>query len=203
MPRFTEAPRARCYAAHPIEVAAMKTPVVPVVVATLLSAALFAVALRAQTAAPRPALPPPGMNDPGVQASPPPASSVVPPASSVVPPANAPKPDLHPLTLPAMKSGDSRMGRPADEPEVQIRQQGDNTVQEYSRNGRVYMVVVTPRHGLQQTYMVDPQGRWVDERGQRRATPALYKVLEWGKSPPASRPAEEAGAAAPASSSSR
>ena len=175
----------------------MKTLVVPVVVATLLSAALFVAALHAQTAVPSPALPPPGLNDPGVQAS-------APPASSVAPPAAAPKPDLHPLTLPAMKSGDSRMGRPADEPEVQIRQQGDNTVQEYSRNGRVYMVVVTPRHGPQQTYMVDPQGRWVDERGQRRATPTLYKVLEWGKSPPASRPSgEESGAAAPASSSSR
>jgi hypothetical protein len=193
MPRFTEAPGTRCYAAHPIEVAAMKTPVVPVVVATLLSAALFAPALRAQTAVPSPALPPPGLNDPGVQASPPPASSVA--------PANAPKPDLRPLTLPAMKSGDSRMGRPADEPEVQIRQQGDNTVQEYSRNGRVYMVVVTPKHGLQQTYMVDPQGRWVDERGQRRATPTLYKVLEWGKSRPPAEPSESAGE--PASSSSR
>src|SRR3546814_12782342 len=83
------------------------------------------------------------MNDPGVQANPPPAASVASPAST-------PKPDLRPLTLPAMKSGDSRMGRPAEEPEVQIRQQGDNTVQEDSRNGRVYMVVVMPKHGLQQ-----------------------------------------------------
>jgi len=171
----------------------MKIPAVPVVVATLLSTALFAAALHAQTAAPSPALPPPGMNDPGVQASPSPASSVTPAAS-------ASKPDLRPLTLPAMKSGDSRMGRPADEPEVRIRQQGENTVQEYSRNGRVYMVVVTPKHGLQQTYMVDPQGRLVDERGQRRALPALYKVLEWGKSRP---PAEPSDAGAPASSSSR
>jgi len=173
----------------------MKIPAVPVVVATLLSAAVFAASLNAQTAAPSPALPPPGLDDPGVQAGPPPA------ASSAAP-ADAPKPDLRPLTLPAMKSGDSRMGRPADEPEVSIRQQGDNTVQEYSRNGRVYMVVVTPRHGPQQTYMVDPQGQWVDERGQRRATPTLYKVLEWGKSPPATRP-DEGAVAAPASSSSR
>jgi hypothetical protein len=194
MSRFTEAPRVRCYAALPIEVAAMKIPAVPVVVATLLSTALFAAAVHAQTAAPGPALPPPGMNDPGVQANPPPATSAAPPAS-------APKPDLRPLTLPAMKSGDSRMGRPADEPEVQIRQQGENTVQEYSRNGRVYMVVVTPRHGLQQTYMVDPQGRLVDEHGQRRATPALYKVLEWGKSRPPAESSDDTGA--PASSSRR
>lgn len=174
----------------------MKIPAVPVVVATLLSTAMFAAALHAQTAASSPALPPPGLNDPGVQASPPPAASVAPPAS-------ASKPDLHPLTLPAMKSGDSRMGRPVGEPEVQIRQQGDNTVQEYSRNGRVYMVVVTPRHGPQQTYMVDPQGRWVDERGQRRATPTLYKVLEWGKSRPPAESSDDTGAGAPASSSSR
>ncbi|CAM5321795.1 DUF2782 domain-containing protein [Rhodanobacter lindaniclasticus] len=86
---------------------------------------------------------------------------------------------------------------------MQIRQQGDNTVQEYSRNGRVYMVVVTPKHGLQQTYMVDPQGRLVDEHGQRRAMPTLYKVLEWGKSPPPAEPSGDSGAAAPASSSSR
>ncbi|CAM5323056.1 DUF2782 domain-containing protein [Rhodanobacter lindaniclasticus] len=173
----------------------MKIAVV-LVASTFLSTAMFAATVRAQTTSPSPALPPPGMNDPGVQASPP-------PAASVAPPADAPKPDLRPLTLPAMKSGDSRMGRPADEPEVQIRQQGDNTVQEYSRNGRVYMVVVTPKHGLQQTYMVDPQGRLVDEHGQRRAMPTLYKVLEWGKSPPPAEPSGDSGAAAPASSSSR
>jgi hypothetical protein len=68
---------------------------------------------------------------------------------------------------------------------VQIRQQGDNTVQEYSRNGRVYMVVVTPRGGVAQTYMVDPEGRLVDEHGQKPARPVMYKVLEWGKSRPA------------------
>ena len=53
------------------------------------------------------------------------------------------------------------------QPEVQVRQKGDNTVQEYSRNGRVYMVVVTPKNGMQQTYMVDPEGRLVDEHGQK------------------------------------
>ena len=171
----------------------MKTFAVPVVVATLLSAAMCASVARAQTSAPSPALPPPGLNDPGVSAAP--------TAASTVAPANATQPDLHPLTLPAMKSGDSRMGRPESEPEVEIRRQGDDTVQEYSRNGRVYMVVVTPKHGLQQTYMVDPQGRLVDEHGQRRATPALYKVLEWGKSPPATDSSDDSDA--PASSSSR
>ena len=169
----------------------MKTTLL--VAAGALCAAMLAAGVHAQSYPAVQVPPPPGMNDPGVHAT-------APPASSVAPPAATPTPDLQPLTLPAMKSGDSRMGRPA-EPEVQIRQQGENTVQEYSRNGRVYMVVVTPKHGLQQTYMVDPQGRLVDEHGQRRALPAQYKVLEWGKSkPPAAEPDSDE-TAAPASSS--
>ncbi len=172
----------------------MKTASLLVAV-TIASTAMFASAAHAQTYVPGQAPPPPGMNDPGVQAT-------VPPASSVAPPAATPPPDLHPLTLPAMKSGDSRMGRPAAEPEVHIRRQGEDTVQEYSRNGRVYMVVVTPKRGLQQTYMVDPQGRLVDEHGQRRASPALYKVLEWGKSKPAAVESDSNEPTAPATSSS-
>jgi hypothetical protein len=177
---------------RPTEVVIMKTTLF--VATSALCAALLAAGLHAQTYSAGPPPPPPGMNDPGVQAS-------APPASSVAPPAATPKPDLQPLTLPAMKSGDSRMGRPAAEPEVQIRQQGENTVQEYSRNGRVYMVIVTPKNGLQQTYLVDPQGRLVDEHGQRRALPAQYKVLEWGKSKPAASESDDTEA--PASSSSR
>ena len=159
--------------------------------ASVLFAATLMPAVQAQDYRANEVPPPPGMNDPGVQATAPPATR-----SAAPTPAATAKPNLQPLTLPAMKSGDSRMGRPDSEPTVKIRQQGENTVQEYSRNGRVYMVVVSPKHGLQQTYMVDPQGRLVDEHGQRRASPALYKVLEWGKSRP---PATEA----PASSSSR
>ncbi|HEV7123803.1 MAG TPA: DUF2782 domain-containing protein [Rhodanobacter sp.] len=165
------------------------------VAAGALCGALLAPGSQAQTYPAAPPPPPPGMNDPGVQV-------IAPPASSVAPPAATPQPDLRPLTLPSMKSGDSRMGRPS-EPEVRIRQQGENTVQEFSRNGRVYMVVVTPKNGLQQTYLVDPQGRMVDEHGQRRALPAQYKVLEWGKSKPAAAESDNTGTEAPASSSSR
>ncbi len=173
----------------------MKTAVL-LVSASMLSAAMLVSGVHAQAYSAGKVPPPPGMNDPGVHAT-------APPASSVAPPATASQPDLRPLTLPAMKSGDSRMGRPSPEPTVEIRQQGENTVQEYSRNGRVYMVVVTPKHGLQQTYMVDPQGRLVDEHGQRRATPTLYKVLEWGKSKPPAAESDAAESAAPAPSSSR
>lgn len=173
----------------------MKTTML-LVAASALFAAMLVPAAHAQAYPSSKVPPPPGMNDPGVQAT-------APAASSAASPAATPKPDLQPLTLPAMKSGDSRMGRPDSEPTVQIRQQGENTVQEYSRNGRVYMVVVTPRHGLQQTYMVDPQGRLVDEHGQRRATPALYKVLEWGAPKPPAAESDDDDSSAPAPSSSR
>jgi hypothetical protein len=43
--------------------------------------------------------------------------------------------------------------------------------------------------------MVDPQGRLVDEHGQKPVGPVMYKVLEWGKAKP---PAEGSGEAAPA-----
>lgn len=70
-------------------------------------------------------------------------------------------------------------------PNVTIHQRGDDSVQEYWRGGQVYMVVVTPKNGVPYTYMLDPQGRWVDEHGQKPVRPVMYKILEWGKSKPA------------------
>ncbi len=123
--------------------------------------------------------PPPGMNDPGVKPSSPATQQQTPPTTTERPL------QLAPLALPSMKDGDSRMGRPADAvPDVSVRQEGNNSVQEYSRNGRVYMVVVTPKNGIPQTYRVDPQGRMVVEHGTRPINPVMYKVLEWGKAPP-------------------
>lgn len=137
--------------------------------------------------------PPPGINDPGVNdprvndprvtpatpADPKPATRSTPPKASDGPLR------MTPQALPAMKDGDGRLGRPKDSvPDVSVRQRGDNSIQEYRRNGRVYMVVVTPKNGITQTYMVDPQGRLVDEHGQKPVRPVMYKVLEWGKAPP-------------------
>lgn len=66
-----------------------------------------------------------------------------------------------------------------------MHQQGDNTVEEFKQNGRVYMVVVRPKHGVPQTYMVDPQGRFHAQNGAPPVQPVMYKILEWGKSKPA------------------
>jgi len=160
----------------------MKTAALLAIASVLLASSLFASNVSAQSfSASVP--PPPGMNDPGVKAV---APAATPAASSS---RNTATPNGNPMTreppaLPAMQ--DARTGsKDASLPQIRVRQEGDNTIQEYSHSGQVYMVVITPKNGLQQTYMVDPQGRLVDEHGQKRVGPAMYKVLEWGKSKPA------------------
>jgi len=138
------------------------------IAALLVASALCAPAAFAQSAPPANAPPPPGMNDPGVQAT----------APAKRTPGHAPP------RLPAMHE-DARDARGAPPSEVTVHQQGENTVQEYRRSGQLYMVVVTPKNGVPQTYTVDPQGRLVDEHGQKPTRPVMYKVLEWGKSKPA------------------
>ena len=147
--------------------------------ALVLVPALLAAPAFAQTTPPPVNVPPPpGMNDPGVKAT------VPPPAQK---PAATPAPGS--TSLLPRKPAPIRSGEPM--PEVSVHQQGENVVQEYRRNGQLYMVVVTPPNGIAQTYMVDPSGRLVDEHGQKPTRPVMYKVLEWGKSKPA--PASSTG----------
>ena len=149
----------------PTEVAAMKTAVLLVAASAMLVSSLLVPAAYAQSSGASNVPPPPGIHDPGVKA--------------VAPP------DLKPRTLPAPSARGVAADRDPSLPEVRVRQKGDDSIQEYSRNGRDYMVVVTPKNGIPQTYMVDPEGRLVDEHGQKPVRPVMYKVLEWGKSKPA------------------
>ena len=80
-------------------------------------------------------------------------------------------------------------------PDVQVRREGDQTIQEYRQSGRLYMVVVTPKNGVPQTYMVDNQGKLRDQAGQPPVRPVMYKIMEWGKSPP---PQKDTSAGKPA-----
>lgn len=48
-------------------------------------------------------------------------------------------------------------GDPAPEPQVTTRKEGDNTIQEYRLRGRLYMVRVTPAHGIAYV-MIDQKG---------------------------------------------
>ena len=149
--------------------------------AFVLVPALLAAPAFAQSRSPANVPPPPGMNDPGVKATPQAAPAQAPAAASA--------PAQEGSSLQPRKPEPIRSGEPM--PEVSVHQQGENTVQEYRRNGQLYMVVVTPPSGIAQTYMVDPSGRLVDEHGQKPARPVMYKILEWGKSKPA--PASTSG----------
>ncbi|MEO5810617.1 MAG: DUF2782 domain-containing protein [Rhodanobacter sp.] len=157
----------------------MKTAALLAAAAALLASTLLASSTFAQ-APPGTPLPPPGINDPGTQAMAPAR------AASVARVATAPK-SAQSTALPAMHEAsmapDARNEPP---PEVSVYQRGTDNVQEYARNGQVYMVVITSKAGIVQTYMVDPQGRMMDEHGQKPVRPVMYKVLEWGKSKPAS-----------------
>ena len=160
----------------------MKTAALLATASVLLASSLFASNVSAQSFSSS-VPPPPGMNDPGVKAVAPPATPAA-SSSRTTATQNGNPMTREPPALPEMQ--DPRSGsRDASLPQIKVRQEGDNTIQEYSHSGQVYMVVVTPKNGIQQTYMVDPQGRLVDEHGQKPVGPAMYKVLEWGKSKPA------------------
>ncbi len=142
--------------------------------AALLAAAslLLATGALAQSSPPANGPPPPGLNDPGVKAS---TSDA---ASHAAAPQDAP--------LPAHAPDAARHAKHMSLPQVSQHQEGQNEVQEYRRSGLLYMVVVTPPNGIPQTYMVDPDGTRHMQPGQPPVTPVMYKVLEWGKSKPAS-----------------
>ncbi|BBJ00574.1 hypothetical protein FGKAn22_22660 [Ferrigenium kumadai] len=46
---------------------------------------------------------------------------------------------------------------PADEPEVTITTEKEQTVEEYRANGKLYMIKVTPKHGVPY-YLIDDRG---------------------------------------------
>jgi len=168
----------------------------PVVLLAVLGVAVASNA-RAQSSASQfpPAPPPPGMNDPGVKAvAPPPA-----PAAPVAAPASKSKAKAAQdnvsadtaatLSQPATSTPATSDAQPRDAngnapPQVRVHTEGDQTIQEFSRSGQVYMVVVTPKGGIPQTYMVDQKGAWTNQAGEP-VKPVMYKVIEWGKSRPA------------------
>ena len=69
------------------------------------------------------------------------------------------------------------------EPTVTIREEEDRMIEEYSRNGRVYMVKVTPRGG-KPYYYIDTDGDGTLEldpaqRALNPVQPVYWKVKEW------------------------
>lgn len=149
----------------------------PVALLVVLGVAVASNAMAQSASQFPPAPPPPGMNDPGVKAvAPAPAPAPVPAKKSAQPSADT----AATLGQPA-SSSQPRDARGDAPPTVKVHTEGDQTIQEYSRSGQVYMVVVTPKGGIPQTYMIDQKGAWTNGVGQP-VKPVMYKVMEWGNS---------------------
>lgn len=71
--------------------------------------------------------------------------------------AQKPVPDnLEPLPPPAVSHAAQEEG-PDDEPEVTITKESEQTVEEYRVGGKLYMIKITPKHGVPY-YLIDEQG---------------------------------------------
>ncbi len=160
---------------------------IPLAAAALLFAAQGSAQDASQQAPPTAASfksppPPPGMNDPGVDArAAPPAAQ----AAQKMPTGKMPA-EPNPTQLPGKPiplPGQPGETRAQSAPDVRVRQQGDNTVQEYRQGGRLTRVVITPKNGVPQTYMVNADGKLNGENGAPPVQPVMYKVLEFGKPP--------------------
>ena len=125
-----------------------------------------------------PAPPPPGMNDPGVKAVAPPPAPTPAPANKATQNSADTSATLSQSSTSSAQPRDARGEAP---PSVTVRTEGDQTVQEYRRSGQLYMVVVTPKGGIPQTYLVDQKGAWTNQAGEP-VKPVMYKVMEWGNS---------------------
>lgn len=70
---------------------------------------------------------------------------------------------------------------PTMEPQVTIQRRGTETVEEYRLNGRLYMVKVTPAHGVPY-YLIDDVGRGDFVRRDSfdtRTRPPMWVIHQW------------------------
>lgn len=64
--------------------------------------------------------------------------------------------------------------------DVTVRREGPNVIEEYRREGAIYMVVVTPENGVRYTYLdTDGDGRLEGDPEEGRTRPVYYTLYEW------------------------
>lgn len=96
-------------------------------------------------------------------------------------------PDAGEKVLPSQRAADAdaplpEKVRPRDEaaPDVTIRQDENVTIEEYRREGAIYMVRVTPKNGLAYEYIdTDGDGRLEGDPREGPMQPIYYTVYEW------------------------
>lgn len=160
-------------------------------------ALVLALPAAAQTAtdpkfAPLP--PPPGLNDPGVKPGEADRSGQKPVDRPMTydeaqdgksTPATSDAQGVRsPVDLPTMQDRGAVDARGQQAPQVTVRNQDNgDRVEEYRTGGKLFMVVVTPKNGVPQTYMADPDGKLHNDPKNGPVNPVYYKVYEWGAAP--------------------
>lgn len=162
---------------------------IAVLLAVLLAAGLV-LAANAGAAEKKPpkaeAPPPPGLNDPGVstpaagqkdaEAG---AEAAPVPQADQDPLAPLPKPDSRLVRDKASRDAAANTERAAAS-EVTTRKQGDDTVEEYRQNGRVWMIKIKQPRGITQTfYDNDGSGRLTRDPHEGPVSPVYFTLYEW------------------------
>ncbi|MBS0571280.1 MAG: DUF2782 domain-containing protein [Proteobacteria bacterium] len=116
---------------------------------------------------------PPGMNDPGVKPAPPPASA---PAAAAQPRATGDEPALPPNVQAAAEA--------AELPVVTVRQNGNETIEEYRKKGKLLFVRVLEKQGPTRFYVdnpaVIPPNLMQQLSGPSGVVqPVYYKLADW------------------------
>jgi hypothetical protein len=96
-------------------------------------------------------------------------------------------PEADEKVLPGQRAADAdaplpEKVRPRDEapPDVTIRQDDNVTIEEYRREGAIYMVRVTPKNGVAYEYLdTDGDGRLEGDPREGPMQPVYYTVYEW------------------------
>lgn len=129
--------------------------------------------------------PPPGMDDPGVETdaadAPPAQDPAAAPGETVSedPLAPLPKPDARLVRDKASRESAATKERIAAS-DVTRRQQGQDTVEEYRENGRVWMIRIVRPNGPTQTFLAnDGSGRLVRDPDEGPVSPVYYTLYEW------------------------
>lgn len=129
--------------------------------------------------------PPPGINDPGVPASKPTdAQDAINSADDANaadqdPLAPLPKPDTRPVRD-RTERGDGTVAQRMAASEHTTRKQGDDTVEEYRQNGKVWMIHIVPAAGPDATFMdTTGTGRLTRDPRQGPVAPVYFSLYDW------------------------
>lgn len=157
----------------------------------LLLASVFAAAISAGAFAappagkPQPAEvpPPPGLNDPGVEATAvardAAANTESAPQAAQDPLAPLPKPDSRLVRDKASRDRAATAERVAAS-DVSSRKQGDDTIEEYRQNGRIWMIKIHQARGPVQTFYADDgSGRLMRDPKEGPVSPVYFTLYEW------------------------